>query len=129
MKIKIAMTVLAMFLFTGTAGLASPQGTTKTTHKKTRTLTGCLQKGDSANEYKLTTAKGGTWEIKSDSVTLGDHVGHNVSVTGVVSHAKMHGMKEDAKAEAKEHNMDKDSTEHGHMTVTDLKMVSESCSK
>ena len=128
MKIKIAMAVLVLFLFTGIAGLASPQET-KTTHKKTRTLSGCLQKGDSANEYKLTTAKGGTWEIKSDTVNLGGHVGHKVAITGVVSNAKMHGMKEDAKAEAKEHGMDKDSTEHGHMAVTDLKMVSDSCSK
>jgi len=37
-------------------------------------------------------------------------------------------MKEDAKAEAKEHGIDKDSTEHGHITVTHLKMVSDSCS-
>jgi hypothetical protein len=129
MKVKIAMAVLALFLFTGTAGLASPQGTTKTTHKKTRTLTGCLQKGDDANEYKLTTASGGTWEITSDTLKLGDHLGHKVTITGVVSNAKLHGMKEDAKAEAKEHGVDKDSTEHGHMTVTHLKMVSDSCSK
>ena len=130
MKFKIAMTVLAMFLFASIAALASPQDATKkTTHKKTRTLSGCLQKGDSANEYKLTTASGGTWEIKSDSVNLGDHVGHSVAITGVVSNAKMHGAKEDAKAEAKEHGMDKNSTEHGHMAVTALKMVSDSCSK
>jgi hypothetical protein len=77
-------------------------------HKKTRTLRGCLQKGDDANEYRLTTAKGGTWEIKADSLNLGEHVGHTVTVTGVISHAKMHGMKEDAKAEAKEHGVDKD---------------------
>ena len=131
MNIKIAMAVATLFLLTGIAGLASPQETTKKTHKKTRTLTGCLQKGgeSDANEYKLTTAKGGTWEIKSDTVKLGEHVGHNVAVTGVVSNARMHGMKEDAKAEAKEHGVDKDSTEHGHMTVTYLKMVSDSCSK
>jgi hypothetical protein len=129
MKIKIALAVVALFIFTVTVGLASPQSTTKTTHKKTRTLSGCLQKGDSANEYLLTTAKGGTWEIKSDNVGLGEHVGHHVAVTGVVSHAKMHGMKEDTKAEAKEHGVDKDSTEHGHMSVTNLTMVSDSCSK
>src|ERR1700738_1309334 len=117
MKVKIAMAILALFLFAGTAGLAAAQDATKTTHKKTRTLRGCLQKGDAAKEYKLTTAKGGTWEVKSDGVTLGEHVGHTVRVTGVVSHAKMHGMKEDAKSEAKEHGMDKDSSEHGHMTV------------
>lgn len=127
MKVKITMAFLGLFMFAATAGLATAQDTTKTTHKKTRTLTGCLQTGDSANEYKLTTAKGGTWELHSDSLKLGDHVGHTVTITGVVSNATMHGMKEDAKAEAKEHGVDKDSTEHGHMTVTSAKRVSDSC--
>ena len=129
MKVKMTMAILALFLFAAASGLATAQDTTKTTHKKTRTLTGCLQKGDDAHEYKLTTAKGGTWEIKSDSLKLGNHVGHSVTITGVVSNATLHGVKEDAKAEAKEHGVDKDSTEHGHMTVTYLKMVSDSCSK
>ena len=129
MKVKMTMAFLALFLFAGTAGLAAAQDETKTTHKKTRTLRGCLQKGDDAKEYRLTTAKGSTWEIKADSLNLGEHVGHTVSVTGVVSHAKVHGMKEDAKDEAKEHGVDKDATEHGHMTVTNLKMVSASCEK
>ena len=129
MKFKIAMTFLALFLFAATAGLATAQDTTKTTHKKVRTLTGCIQKGEDANEYNLTTAKGGTWEIESDSLKLGDHVGHTVTITGVVSNAKMHGMKEDAKTEAKEHGMGKNSTEHGHLTVTNLTMVSDTCKK
>jgi hypothetical protein len=129
MKLKIAMTVVALFVFTSTVGLTAAQDTTKTTHKKTRTLTGCLQKGDDANEYKLTTAKGATWEIKSDTVKLEEHVAHTITVTGVVSNATLHGVKEDTKAEAKEHGIDKHSTEHGHMTVTSLKMVSDSCSK
>ena len=129
MKFKIAMTFLALFMLAGADGLTTAQNATKTTHKKTRTLTGCLQQGDDADEYKLTTAKGGTWEIKSDSIKLGDHVGHSVTITGVVSNATLHGAKEDVKAKAKEHGMDKDSTEHGHMTVTYLKMVSDSCSK
>ena len=129
MKLKIAMAVVALFVFASTAGLATAQDTTKTTHKKIRTLSGCLQAGDSANEYKLSTAKGSTWELHSDAVKLSDHVGHTVTITGVVSNATLHGAKEDAKAEAKEHGIDKDSTEHGHMTVTDLKMISESCSK
>ncbi|MCU1315624.1 MAG: hypothetical protein JWN63_946 [Candidatus Acidoferrum typicum] len=129
MKFKIAMTFLTLFIFAGTAGLATAQDTTKTTHKKTRTLSGCLQKGEDANEYDLTTAKGGTWEVKSDSVRLGDHVGHTVTITGVVSNAAMHGVKEDVKSEAKEHGMGKKSTEHGHLTVTNLTMVSETCKK
>jgi hypothetical protein len=129
MKVKIAIAFLTLFAFAGAAALGTAQDTTETTHKKTRTVTGCLQKGDDANEYKLTTAQGGTWEIKSDTVKLGNHVSHTVTITGVVSNATLHGVKEDAKSEAKEHGMDKNSTEHGHMTVTHLKMVSESCSK
>jgi hypothetical protein len=83
MKVKIAMTMVALIVFTGSAGLSTAQDTTKTTHKKTRMLTGCLQKGDDANAYKLTTAKGATWEIKSDTVKLEDHVAHTVTVTAV----------------------------------------------
>ena len=128
MKVKIVMIVVGLFIFSG-AALVAAQDTTKTTHKKIRTLSGCLQKSDDANEYKLTTAKGGTWEIKSDAVKLDEHVGHTVTLTGVVSNASMHGAKEDAKDEAKEHGVAKNSTEHGHMTVTNLKMLSESCSK
>jgi hypothetical protein len=41
----------------------------------------------------------------------------------------MHGMKEDAKSEMKEHDMKKSDKEHGHLTATDVKMVSDSCQK
>src|ERR1700730_10043313 len=111
MNLKIATGVIALFMFGGNAGPATAQDTTNTTHKKTRTLSGCLEKSADADEYQLTTKVGGTWEIKSDSVKLGPHVGHSVMVTGVVSDATLHG------------------TEHGHMTVTNLKMVSTSCDK
>jgi len=128
MKVKIAAAVLGLFMVS--AALVAAQDTTKTTHKKVRTLSGCLQKGDGSDEFKLTTAKGGTsWEVKSDSVKLDEHVGHTVTVTGVVSNAAMHGAKEDTKAEAKEHGVGKNSTEHGHLTATSVKMVSESCSQ
>jgi hypothetical protein len=129
MNLKIATGIIAVFMFAGAAGLATAQDATKTTHKKTRTLSGCLQKGDDANEYNLAVIGGGTWEIKSDSVKLDDHVGHTVRIIGVVSNATAHGMKEDTKAEMKEHGMDKDAKEHGHMTVTDLTMVSDTCPK
>jgi hypothetical protein len=127
-NVKLVAGVIALFILVG-AGWALSQETTKTTHKKTRTLTGCLQKGDAADEYNLTTAKGSTWEIKSDTIQLVDHVGHTVKITGVVANAKAHGMKEDAKEEMKEHGMDKHAAEHGHMTVTALSMVSDGCQK
>jgi hypothetical protein len=128
MKVKVATTVFSLLVIS--AGLAVAQDdTTKTTHKNVRTVSGCLQKTDDAKEYKLTTTKGGTWEIKSDAVNLAEHVGHTVRITGVVSNAAIHGAKEDAKDEAKEHGVGENSTEHGHLTATGLKMVSESCSQ
>jgi|SRR5712671_1233650 len=87
MKAKTTMAFFALFLLASTAGMATAQEETKTTHKKTRTLSGCLKKGDEAKEYRPTTAKGATSEIRSDNVSLGEHVGHTVRVTGVVSHA------------------------------------------
>ncbi|HMH07361.1 MAG TPA: hypothetical protein VK579_11845 [Terriglobales bacterium] len=129
MNLKIMTGIIALFMLAGAVGLATAQDTTKTTHKKTRTLTGCLQKGEDANEYALTAKSGGTWEITSDSVKLDEHVGHTVKIVGVVSNAMAHGVKEDAKEEMKEHGMDKHATEHGHLTVTDLTMVSDSCKK
>jgi hypothetical protein len=95
----------------------------------TRSITGCLAQGDSAKEFNLTADDGSTWEVRSSNVSLADHVGHKVTVTGVVGHAKAHNMKEDTKDMAHDAGMKKENTEHGHLKVTDVKMVSDSCSK
>ena len=129
MNLKMVTGLIALFMFVGAAGMATAQDTTKTTHKKTRTLTGCLQKSEDANEYNFTAKDGGTWEIKSDSVRLDEHVGHSVKITGVVANATAHGMKEDTKDEMKEHGRAKHATESGHMTVTHLTMVGDTCQK
>jgi hypothetical protein len=95
----------------------------------TRTVTGCLTQGDSAKEFKLTANDGSTWEVRSSRVSLADHVGHTVTATGVVSNTTAHNMKEDTKDMAHDAGMKKDNTEHGHLKVTDVQMVSDSCSK
>jgi hypothetical protein len=123
---KVAMWIAALAVFSSVAGTARAQEEKKTTHRKVRTLSGCLQK--EGDDYNLSTKNGGTWELKSDAVKLAPHVGHTMTITGVVSNATLHGAKEDVKGEAKEHGVDKNSTEHGHMTVTNAKMVSDSCS-
>lgn len=89
---------------------------------KVRTMTGCLEKD--GNEYELRTNSGDTWELKGDAVNLSDHVGHTIRVTGTVDHASMH----DAKEKAKEKTQD-NPNEHGHLTVTNVKHVKDSCSK
>ena len=95
-----------------------------------RTITGCLAKGEDAHEFTLVGDDGSTWEVRSNShVGLAKHVGHTVTATGVVKNAKMHNLKEDTKDAAKDSGVKKDASEHGHMTVTSVKMVSESCQK
>jgi hypothetical protein len=103
------------------AGKAN-QNETSDKDAKVRKITGCLEKGDSEKEYEVKTPTGATWEVKSDAVNFGQHVGHTVTVTGTVNNATAHGAKE----KVKEKTMD-NPNEHGHMTVTNLKMVSESC--
>jgi hypothetical protein len=126
MKFKIAGAMLAVALMLGT-GWAQKDETKKETHKNTRTVTGCVQKD--GDEYQVLGKDGSTWEVKSDSVDLAKHVGHTVTVTGAVQNAALHGAKEDTKTAAREHGVGKNSTERGHMTVTNLKMDSASCEK
>jgi len=95
----------------------------------TRTITGCLSNGDSADEFLLTADDGSTWEVRSSRESLADHVGHTIAATGVVSNAKLHNLKEDAKDVEKDSGVKKNNSEHGHMTITDVKMVSDSCQK
>ena len=128
MFLRIATALIAFSMLAGAVGLSAAGDKDKANDKK-ETLTGCLQKGDGANEYGLTAKDGSTWELSSDSVDLAPHVGHTVTITGTRSaaHAKAHAMKEGAKEEMKEHGMTKSATEHGHLKVIKMKHVSESC--
>jgi hypothetical protein len=94
-----------------------------------RDVTGCLSKGNSADAFVLNGDDGSMWDVKSSRVNLGKHVGHTVTLTGVVSHAMMHNMKEDAKDVAQDTGAGKSNNEHGHLKVTNAKMVSASCRK
>ncbi len=115
------------------AGLTSAWALAQDTDKsksEVRSITGCLTKGDSANEYLLTGNDGSTWEVHANnSVDLASQVGHTVEAKGVVSNSKMHNMKEDAKDAAKDSGMKKSDTEHGHLTVTHVRMIGESCQR
>jgi len=108
---------------------SSAQDTTSSGKSKSadRTVTGCLAKGDSAKEFVLNAKNGSTWNLKSDQVALAEHVGHTVTVKGVVSNVTMHNMKEEAKDAAASAGMKKENSEHGDMEVASLKMVSSSC--
>jgi hypothetical protein len=125
MKTKVLLNFLALSCFAA-APILVAQDTDKKTDKSAdvRNITGCLTKGDSANEFDITGEDGSTWEVKSKTVKLTPHVGHTVTVTGEVWHPDMHGAKEKAKE-----TVESNPKEHGHLNVTKLSMVSESCKK
>src|SRR5260370_542377 len=92
--------------------------------EKSQTVTGCLQKGDEAGEFSLKGEDGKTWGLRSTSVKLDQHIGHQVTVTGSTTH--------ETKAEEKKEGQMENAgskTEYADLTVTNLKMVSDSCSK
>jgi hypothetical protein len=126
--VKKSIVFLAGVILLGYAGCAFAQDKPKS---KVRTITGCLTKAKGGDEYLLAGKNGSTWEVhnsdSSDRVSLSDHVGQTVTATGVVSHAKLHNLKEDAKDAATDTGVKKDDREHGHLTVTSIKTVSESC--
>ena len=95
----------------------------------TRTITGCLSQGDNTKEFNLKADDGSTWEVCSSNLSLVKHVGHKVTVTGVVSNATGHNLKEDTKDMAHDTGVEKNNHEHGHLKATDAQMVSDSCSQ
>ena len=92
------------------------------------TVTGCLQKGDSADEFAITGENGKTWELRSKTVKLDEHVGHTVTISGVPHHETKAEEAQEAKTEGKE-SKEAEAKEAGDLRVTSLKMVSESCKK
>ncbi|HXN53289.1 MAG TPA: DUF5818 domain-containing protein [Candidatus Acidoferrum sp.] len=124
MKSKLTLSFFALSgLALLTAGFAAAAKQDRDDDRgKVREVTGCLQK--EGDEYELVADNGSTWELKSDRAELADHVGHTVRVKGTVDHEKMHNAKEKAKEKTQDNP-----NEHGHLTVTDVKMVSRSCRK
>ena len=129
-KLRIGFFTLAVMATIAACTLAQDSTVpSKKKEREVRTLTGCLQKEDGMHNYALTEQDGSTWEIRSATLNLSPHVGHTVTVTGLVSHPGLHKMKEGAKDEMKEHGVAKDAAEHGRLRATKIAMVRESCQK
>jgi len=74
------------------------------------TITGCLAKGAADGEFTIAGPDGTSYQLTGTKVTLKDHVGHKVTITG-----------KPAKA-------DEGGSSAGKLEVTNLKMVSTTCS-
>lgn len=126
---KKSFVFLAGVILLGYAGSGFAQDKPKS---KVRTITGCFTKAKGGDEYLLAGKDGSTWEVhssgNSDSqLSVSNYVGQTVTARGVVSNAKLHNLKEDAKDTAADTGVKKDNREHGHLTITSIKRVSESC--
>lgn len=95
--------------------------------KETKTVTGCLQKGDEAGEFSIAGEDGKVWDLRSSTVKLEDHVGHKVTVTGTVSGES----KAETKREKKEGEVENAAQkgEYHDLRVTSVKMISDTCAK
>ncbi len=105
-------------------GQAAGTAQTKMEHP-TFSVTGCLQKGVEPTGFFVKAEDGKTWELSSRTVKFSDHVGHKVTLTGTELHkskAAEAKMATNEKAEA-------GGTTYADMTVTDLKMISDTCGK
>jgi lipid-binding SYLF domain-containing protein len=94
---------------------------------QTKTVTGCLQRGDEPGEFSITGEDGKSWGLRSSSVKLDQHVGHQVTVAGTPARET----KAEENKEQKEGQVEKASSkdEYRDLRVTTLKMVSDTCSK
>jgi hypothetical protein len=122
MKTKCAINLVALSCLAISPLVVAQDSSKPDKSAEVRSITGCLSKGDDAGEFKVTVNDGSTWEVKSKTVKLSPHVGHTVTVTGEVWQSDMHGAKEKTK-EA----VDPNAKEHGHLNVTKVAMVSDSC--
>ena len=118
----IASIVLALLV--SLAALAQDTSKPGDDQSKTKAVTGCLQKGDQADLFSITGEDGKSWDLRSSTVKLAEHVGHQVTVTGSPTR--------EAKAEEKKEGQVENAArreELGELRVTSLKMVSQSCTK
>ncbi len=122
----LCLSLCPIALAQGTAPEKQEKKADKSAH--TQTVTGCLQKGDEAGEFSITGEDGKTWGLRSTSVKLDEHLGHKVTVTGSTTHETKAQEKAEEKKEGQVENA-ASKAEYADLTVTSLKMVSETCSK
>lgn len=112
-----------------TSKSAAQDQKTGTTEKKTAhksfSVTGCLQKGTEAGGYFIAAEVAKVWELGSKTVKLDEHVGHKVILTGY----QVHKSKATEEKMAKSEKPEAAGKEYADMSVTSLKMISETCTK
>jgi Protein of unknown function (DUF5818) len=110
------------FLFLGAILLAPAALVAQEKSSSSASVTGCLQKGVESGGFYLTDESGKIYELQSKS-SLGEHVGHQITVTGTAVHHSQ--AKETKLADSEKHEANGKTYED--MKVTGVAMVSTSC--
>jgi len=123
MKIRRILGFLVFIALSATWLYAAPQmGSDK--DSGTKTITGCLQKGVESEGFFLISTQGKHWELYPENgVSLAEHVGHKVTVTGTVAHRSA----DQEKVSQPNEKQEMEGRKHADLQVNSLKMVSESC--
>ncbi|HZQ71239.1 MAG TPA: hypothetical protein VFA68_22130 [Terriglobales bacterium] len=113
-------------LFMGLTAMSLCAAPQMSDEKATQTVTGCLEKGTENHGFYIISKEGKHWELYPNSdVSLADHVGHTVTVTGTVAHRSAAQEEKSQPHEKKETG----SREHADLQVSSMKHVSETCGK
>src|ERR1700690_940219 len=92
----------------------------------TQTVTGCVQKGAEPAGFFVISTEDKHWELYPNSgVSLAEHVGHTVTVTGTVAHRSKTQEEKSQPNEKKEIG----ERQHADLQVSGVKMISATCTK
>jgi hypothetical protein len=121
---KLVSTVVFASFGTGLLYAAPQAGSDKAS--ATQTITGCIEKGSETEGYYLISNGKKHWELYPESgVSLAEHVGHTVTVTGTVAHRSA----EQEKASQPTEKEEAGNKQHADLNVTSVKHVSDTCKK
>jgi hypothetical protein len=119
---KLAWAILLLGL-SSTLLYAAPQ----MSHEKDsamQTVTGCLQKGEEPGGMYVISTEDKHWELyPAKDVSLAEHVGHTVTVSGTEAHRSAAQEKKSQPHEKSEMG----SKEHADLNVTKIEHVSDTC--
>jgi hypothetical protein len=133
-RIRIAFAVAATLVVAGAlSASAAVRGTTssdRVVKAAPDSATGCLQKGDKPNTFKLVSKDGKSWNVTSTKLSLAGHVGHTVTLSGDTMMDQMSQMKDTSMSNMKMGDSTKSGmgSSSGTMKATSMKMVSATCS-
>lgn len=133
-RIRIAFAVAATLIVAGalsaSAAVRGSASANRLMRAEADSATGCLQKGDKPNTFKLVAKDGKSWNVTSTKLSLAGHVGHTVTLSGDTMKGQMSNMKDTSMSNMKmgDSSMSGMGSSAGTLNATSMKMVSATCS-